>query len=132
MANTKGEGITVEELAAKVADMEEQNKTLRLELQEAKAEKAAAVNAEGPIKPAANLNQQPKKNIRLFADSGRYADDVFVGVNGQTFQIQRGVDVEVPEAVAEVLENAAKQNADAANYMRGLQNQYEADKEHLN
>ena len=121
MANTKGEGITVEELAAKFAEMEEQNKALRLELQEAT-----------PVKPAANLNQQPKKKIRLFADSGRYADDVFVGVNGQTFQIQRGVDVEVPEAVAEVLENAAKQNADAASYMRGLQNQYEADKDHLN
>lgn len=31
--------------------------------------------------------------------------DVFVGVNGRNFQIKRGVTVEVPECVAEVLQN---------------------------
>lgn len=30
-------------------------------------------------------------------------DDVFVGVNGNTWQIKRGVDVVVPACVAEVL-----------------------------
>jgi hypothetical protein len=30
-------------------------------------------------------------------------DDVFVGVNGRTWLIQRGVDVEVPACVVEVL-----------------------------
>ena len=33
-------------------------------------------------------------------------DDVFVRVNQRTWQIQRGVKVEVPRCVAEVLENA--------------------------
>ena len=32
-------------------------------------------------------------------------DDVPVGVNGRTWLIKRGVDVEVPECVAEVLRN---------------------------
>ena len=30
-------------------------------------------------------------------------DDVFVGVNGKTYLIKRGVEVEVPRAVAEIL-----------------------------
>ena len=32
-------------------------------------------------------------------------DDVFVGVNGRTWLIKRGVEVEVPECVAEVLQH---------------------------
>ena len=32
-------------------------------------------------------------------------DDVFVGLNGRTFMIKRGVEVEVPEGVAEILAN---------------------------
>ena len=41
--------------------------------------------------------------IHLFEDGDRYKDDVFVAVNGKTFQIKRGETVEVPECVAEVL-----------------------------
>lgn len=33
-------------------------------------------------------------------------DDVFVCVNGRTWLIKRGVEVEVPECVAEVIRNA--------------------------
>lgn len=32
-------------------------------------------------------------------------DDVFVGLNGKTYLIKRGVDVEVPAGVAEILEH---------------------------
>ena len=44
--------------------------------------------------------------IRLFKDNQRYKAPVFVGVNGVTYLVQRGVDVEVPRAVAEVLEHS--------------------------
>ena len=58
--------------------------------------------------------------IHLFKDSQRYKAPVFVGVNGETYLIQRGVDVEVPKAVAEVLrhseemDNAANAKIEAA------------------
>ena len=32
-------------------------------------------------------------------------DDVYVAVNGKSYQIKRGVDVEVPDYVAEVLQH---------------------------
>ena len=47
-----------------------------------------------------------KKNvrIRLFKDNSRYKGDLFVSVNGVNYKIRRGVEVEVPPEVAEVLE----------------------------
>ena len=48
--------------------------------------------------------------IRLFKDNGRYKDDLFVGYNGTFYTIQRGVDVEVPLGVAEIIEQSLKQD----------------------
>ena len=44
-----------------------------------------------------------KKNvrIRLFKDNSRYKGDLFVSVNGVSYKIRRGVEVEVPPEVAE-------------------------------
>lgn len=71
----------------------------------------------------AAVQAAPEKDtevIRLFKDNQRYKTPVFVGVNGETYLIQRGVDVEVPAAVAEVLrhseemDNAANAKIEAA------------------
>ena len=35
-------------------------------------------------------------------------DDVYVGLNGKTYLIKRGVEVEVPEGVAKILERREK------------------------
>ena len=56
--------------------------------------------------------------IRLFKDHGAYQEPVFAAVNGRTFLIQRGEEVEVPESVAEVLENSFRQQASAASIGR--------------
>ncbi len=49
------------------------------------------------------------KTIRLYKDNDRYKRDVQVIVNGKAYLIQRGVEVTVPYAVAEVLEHAQEQ-----------------------
>ena len=49
--------------------------------------------------------------IRLFKDQGEYKDPVFAAVNGRTYPIRRGEEVEVPLSVAEVLENSVRQQA---------------------
>ena len=59
--------------------------------------------------------------IHLFKDNGRYKDDVFVGVNGVNYKIQRGVDVDVPPEVAEVLEHSQMQDTLAAQKMAQLE-----------
>ena len=62
--------------------------------------------------------------IELFKDTGKYKDDVFVCVNGIGYQIQRGKRVDVPEAVAEVLENQIKQDRYAAAYSEQLEQDF--------
>ncbi len=74
--------------------------------------------------------KEPKKvKIKLFKDSTNYKDDVFVSVNGESFQIQRGVEVEVPEYVAEVLANSeAQDNKTAARIEEIVSKSEEKDK----
>ncbi len=43
-------------------------------------------------------------------------DDVFVSVNNRTWQIQRGVYVEVPACVAEVLQHSEDMETEAARF----------------
>lgn len=65
----------------------------------------------------------PEKKMvkrRLFKDNDKYQADVFVCVNGKAYTIKRGVDVEIPEEVAEVLDNADDQLMVAAQKMDEL------------
>ena len=66
------------------------------------------------------LNEQPKVNIKLFLsqeetkkiaaarEAGKQVEVPFetVCVNGHIFQIQRGIKVDVPQTVADILEEA--------------------------
>lgn len=57
---------------------------------------------------ATKANETEKEKlvkIRIPRERDRQ-DDVFVCVNGRTWLIKRGVEVEVPECVAEVIRNA--------------------------
>ena len=62
--------------------------------------------------------------IRLFKDNGNYRDDVFVSVNGHNFQIQRGVTVEVPRCIAEVLTHSEEQDQAASLMVDQLEQEY--------
>ncbi|MCI1958795.1 MAG: hypothetical protein LKJ25_04125 [Clostridia bacterium] len=55
-----------------------------------------------------------KYKIKLFKDNKDYKDDVFVSVNFNSYQIKRGVEVEVPEPIYEALENSYKQDLETA------------------
>ena len=66
------------------------------------------------------MTKEKMVKIHLFKDNKNYNGDVGVAVNGRPFQIQRGVEVEVPECVAEVLRNSEAQNAEAVRLMDDL------------
>ena len=53
---------------------------------------------------------EEKVRVKLVTDKGRYKSDLFVSVNGVNYMIRRGVEVEVPRAVAEVLEHSQHQD----------------------
>jgi hypothetical protein len=58
--------------------------------------------------------------VLLIKDNSRYKDDVTVTLNGVNYQIQRGVSVMVPRAVALVLERSRKQELAAQEYVESL------------
>lgn len=80
-----------------------------------KAETAAVQEAQGAVQEAqGEAVEKDTEIVRLFKDAHRYSEPVFVGVNGETYLIQRGVDVEVPKAIAEVLRHSEEMDNAAA------------------
>ncbi len=66
--------------------------------------------------------QQKSVRIRLFQDNGRYKGDLFVSVNGVNYKICRGVEVQVPPEVAEVLEHSQMQDERTAARIAAAEN----------
>lgn len=67
-----------------------------------------------------------EETVRFKIPKGRSdieKQDVFVGVNGKSYLIKRGMEVEMPKSVVEVLENAEKQNEFALEYMEKVRYQ---------
>ena len=60
--------------------------------------------------------------IKLFKDNSRYREDLFVSVNGMNYKIRRGVEVEVPPEVAEVLEHSQMQDERTAARIAAAEN----------
>lgn len=72
---------------------------------------AVSPSKSGAATPESNValarkGQAPKVSLRLPRARGGQEDTVFIGVNGKAWRIRRGVTVEVPAAVAEVLRNS--------------------------
>ena len=67
---------------------------------------AAPAAAGGSVRRTA-VPEMPRKTVTLRLPRARAGeeDTVFVGVNGKAWRIRRGVTVEVPRSVAEVLRN---------------------------
>ena len=90
----------------------------------------AAENAEKIPEPVAGQAPEaaaPGKKmvkVELIQDNHDYKDDVFVAVNGERYLIQRGVEVEVPDYIAEVLEHSAQQDARTAELIEKIEADY--------
>lgn len=93
----------------------------------AKAEAEAVEAAKETAQPAAAAKAEDLVPIRLFKDNERYKDDVFVAVNGKSWQIKRGETVEVPRYIADVLEQSMKQDMATANMIERESSRYEAE-----
>ena len=75
-----------------------------------KKTETAVQDTEAAKKDTMDTLEKDTEVIHLFKDSQRYKAPVFVGVNGVNYKIQRGVDVDVPPEVAEVLEHSQMQD----------------------
>lgn len=53
--------------------------------------------------------KEETETIYLFEDDDKYSAPLFVGVNGRFYRVKRGVDVEVPKSVSEIIKNSMAQ-----------------------
>lgn len=101
------------------------------ETENVNAEKVTETEGANAEKTSAKTSGPDMVEIFLFKDGDKYKDDVFVAVNGKTYQIQRGVPVKVPRFVKEVLDNSMKQDMAAVRYMEKEQEKFEKEAKKL-
>ncbi len=75
-------------------------------------------------KDAKTENPHELVKYRAFKDNGKYKDDITVIVNGKLWRIQRGVDVEIPRYVYNVIMQSEEQDLKAANFAEEKQDAY--------
>ena len=113
--NEAVQGIDLAAVQAEIAKM----------LADAKAEAAKIVeDAKMATAPAGNMTAEELKEhkaymnelveIKLFKDTGKYKDDVFVSCNGETVAIKRGERVKIKRKFAEILDNSEHQDYETA------------------
>lgn len=120
----------VKETAAATAAAEAENIIAKAKAEAAAILAEAEAKAKEPVETApAGKEAQGEKMvpIRLFKDNEKYKDDVFVAVNGRSFQIKRGETVMVPDYVAAVLEQSMAQDMATANLIEEESSRYEAE-----
>ena len=82
---------------------------LKAMIDEAVAEKLKEKEQEEPhYGGKAFMPEGPKTmvKVKLFRDNSQYKDAVYVAVNGESYMVPRGEEVEVPDYVAKVLQNS--------------------------
>lgn len=114
MASKKETEMNLADVQAEIAKM----------LEEAKAE-AAKIVAEAKGNTAVDEEKAKRiaedkargeelVEIKLFKDTGKYKDNVFVGCNGETIAIKRGERVRIKRKFAEILDNSERQDYETA------------------
>lgn len=63
-------------------------------------------------------------SVRLFKDSGKYKDGLFLAVNGETCLIQRGVTVPIKKKFLWAIQDQERQDASTANLIQTMSSDY--------
>lgn len=126
MAEKKTEAVNLADVQAQIAQM----------LEAAKAE-AAKIVADAKATVSGELTEEQKKAIekdkaywnelvpvKLFKDNGKYKDDVFVAVNGETCAIKRGERVMIKRKFAEVLDLSDMQDYETSQLMEQKEREF--------
>lgn len=80
-----------------------------------------------PGKPKTEVEEYLNERIPFFAfkDNDKYKDDIVVIINGYTYQIKRGVQVQIPRFVYNAIDDAERQRAAAVDHAQGLIDEFD-------
>lgn len=133
----------LEQVKNELAAVKEENAAMKEKLQEAEskakeaAETAKEAKTESKLTEAqkraklerdlhAAMQKEKKNTVKVkIPKTETEREDVFVCVNGMSFLIQRGKEVDVPKFVAEVLKNSEEQREAAYALMEKLEDKNE-------
>lgn len=103
---------------AKIALMlEEAQKAAEEIIENAKRQAQAPGTAVNELSKQINEDMEEYVTVKLFKDSGKYSDDVFVAVNGEGCSIPRGIPVKIKKKYMTVLDQSDLQDAKTAQFM---------------
>lgn len=107
------QGMTLEAMQAQMAAMMAEMAAMRAEAEKLTNGKMKTAERIAEIE-ADKARGEELVSVKLFKDTGKYKDDVFVGCNGETIAIKRGERVEIKRKFAEVLDNSEHQDYETA------------------
>lgn len=127
MATKKEESkpVNLEEVQALVAKMLADAKEEAAKIvADAKAAtgKADTMTPEERAEYEARMNEEVE--VKLFKDNDKYKDPVFVGCNGETIAIERGVRVKIKRKFAEILDNSDNQDYETSKLIEQKQAEF--------
>lgn len=114
MAN-KSENLSMEDIQAKIAEMlaDAKREADRI-IDEARSASKASDAKKAEAAAADKARGEELVEVKMFKDTGKYKDDVFVGCNGETIAIKRGERVKIKRKFAEILDNSERQDFETA------------------
>lgn len=139
MATKKTETEQVQELnladvqamiAKMLADAKEEAAKIVEEAKKALPSQAGKLSKEEMAKHMAQMDELVE--VKLFKDTGKYKDDVFVGVNGETIAIKRGERVKIKRKFAEVLDHSEHQDYETAELISRKSGEWEKKRDEAN
>lgn len=138
MAETKkqdGQAFDAEALKAEILERVQEQAEQIIADAKKQAEKVASEATGKPVVVPETAEQIERANelvkLKLFKDRGKYSADVVVIHNGKTWQIKRGVEVEVPRKVYEIVAASERQLGYTADLLDELEEDYESKKDQL-
>lgn len=119
-----------EQIAQMLAEAKAAKEAAEKMLAEAKAKTApAGMSAEDLEAHKAYMDELVE--VKLFKDTGKYKDDVFVGCNGDTIAIKRGERVKIKRKFAEILDNSEHQDYETAELISRKSGEFQRGTERL-
>lgn len=104
--------INLNDVQAQVAAILEQAKKEAAKIvEDAKAASNGDMTADQKAaREAENAEGEELVEVKLFKDNDKYREPVFVGCNGETIAIERGVRVKIKKKFADILDNSEHQD----------------------
>lgn len=117
--------VNLEEVQALVAKMLADAKA---EAEKIVADAKAATGKADTMTPEERAEYEARMNeeveVKLFKDNDKYKDPVFVGCNGETIAIERGVRVKIKRKFAEILDNSDNQDYETSKLIEQKQAEF--------